>query len=314
MTATLFPLIMKTTILPAVSFALLLAATPAQASSRSSASYSVPADTIEAGGRRVTSAAYTMDGSVGGIGGTGTAAGPATIAKHSYIGQLYDTTNVILSANPATVNEGTTRQLAATAILDDGTSLTPAPTAVAWSVVNGPITSINSSGLATAGVVYENTPATVGGAYFGRSGTLALTVLNVSLDNFGLYAGDGLDDAWQVQYFGVNNPLALAGQDPDGDGQTNRYEYIVGTIPTDPNSLFRLRIETVPGQPTRKNLIFSPRFPSRTYTPEFRLNVEAGPFALIPMTSTADAGIERTVTDLQAIDPRRTYRIRVTFP
>lgn len=305
---------MKATILPALGFALLLAAAPAQASSRSSAAYSIPADTIEAGGRRVTSAAYTIDGSLGGIGGIGTAAAPATTAKHSYIGQLYDLTNVIITASPATVNEGATRQLAATATLDDGTALTPALTDVTWSVVNGPITSVNASGLATAGLVYENTPATVQGAYFGRAGTLGLIVLNVNLDNFGLYAGDGLDDAWQVQYFGLNNPLALSGQDPDGDGQTNRYEYIVGTIPTDPNSLFRLRIEAVPGQPTRKNLIFSPRFPSRTYTPEFRLNVEAGPFALIPMTSTADAGIERTVTDLQAIDPRRTYRILVTFP
>ena len=312
MTSTLSHQTMKLIIVPALSFAFLLAASSAQASSRSSAAYTIPADTIEAGGRRVTSAAYTIDGSVGGIGGIGTVA--TTTAKHSYIGQLYDITNVIITASPATVNEGATRQLAATATLDDGTALTPAPTAVTWSVVNGPVTSVNASGVATAGLVYENTPATVQGSYFARSGTLGLTVLNVNLDNFGLYAGDTVDDAWQVQYFGLNNPLALSGQDPDGDGQINGYEYIVGTVPTDPNSLFRLRIEAVPGQPARKNLIFSPRFPSRTYTPEFRLNVEAGPFALIPVSSTADAGIERTVTDLQAIDPRRTYRIRITFP
>ena len=150
---------MKATILPALGFALLLAAAPAQASSRSSAAYSIPADTIEAGGRRVTSAAYTIDGSLGGIGGIGTAAAPATTAKHSYIGQLYDLTNVIITASPATVNEGATRQLAATATLDDGTALTPALTDVTWSVVNGPITSVNASGLATAGPDRDVPPA-----------------------------------------------------------------------------------------------------------------------------------------------------------
>lgn len=303
---------MKLNIVPALSFAFLLAASPAQASSRSSAAYTVPADTIEAGGRRVTSAAYTIDGSVGGIGGIGTVA--TTTAKHSYIGQLYDITNVIVTASPATVNEGATRQLAATATLDDGTALAPAPTAVTWSVVNGPITSVNASGVATAGLVYENTPATVRGSYFARSGTLGLTVLNVNIDNFGLYAGDQVDDAWQVQYFGLNNPSAAPGSDPDSDGQTNRYEYIVGTIPTDPNSRFRLRIEDVSGQPIRKNLIFSPRFSSRTYTPEFRTNVAAGVFATVPVTSTSDIGTERIVTDLQATNAHRVYRIGVTFP
>lgn len=286
----------------------------ALAGSRSSAAYTVPADTADGGGRRVTSAAYTLDGSVGGIGGIGTAAAPVTTAKHSYIGQLYEVTNVALAATPASVNEGATSQLSATALLDDGTGLSPAPMSVAWGVVNGPISSITAAGVATAAPVYENTAATSSGRFLGLSNTVALTVVNVDPDNFGSYAGDGLDDAWQVAYFGLNNPAAGPGQDPDGDGQTNRYEYIVGTVPTDFNSRFRLRIERVPGQPEQKNLIFSPRYPSRTYIPEYRTNVASGAFAVLPFTATADLGVERTVTDLRATNAHRFYRIWITYP
>jgi hypothetical protein len=305
---------MKTRTWIALAILAALGGSQVNAGSRSSAAYNVPADTIDAGGRRATSANYTIDGSVGSIGGIGTAVAPATTAKHSYIGQLYDVTNIVVAANPANVNEGATTQLSAAAALDDGTGLAPPASSVQWYVVNGPINSINAAGLATAGVVYQNTPATAGGRFLGRSNTVAIQVLDINPDNFGLYAGDGIDDAWQVQYFGVGNPQALPGGDPDGDGQTNRYEYIVGTIPTDPASLFRLRIEKVGGFPLRKNLIFSPRFPSRTYTPEYRVNVDSGVFAPVPLISTSDVGVERTVTDLQATNDHRFYRIRVTFP
>ena len=47
------------------------------------------------------------------------------------------------------------------------------------------------------------------GSYAGSTGSLNLTVLNVNQDNFGSYAGDGIGDDWQVQYFGLpSNPAA----------------------------------------------------------------------------------------------------------
>ena len=117
------------------------------AASRSSASYSVPADTADAGGRRATSAAYTHDGSIGGIAGVGTVAAPVEVAKHGYLGQIYNATSLALSANLTNVNEGATRQLAARALLDDGTTLNLAPAAVAWSPAISPIQSISAGGL-----------------------------------------------------------------------------------------------------------------------------------------------------------------------
>ena len=303
---------MKTILFLALTAGLLPLAAPA--ASRTSANYSIPADTVDAGGRRLGSAAYTIDASIGGIGGVGTAAVPATTAKHSYIGQLYDPRGLIVSANPTNVNEGATRQLIATSLNDDGTSVGLAGSQVAWSVLSGPLTGISAGGLVTAGVVYQNEPAAVRGAYGGFVGTLGLTVLNINNDNFGTYAGDGLDDAWQVQYFGIGNANAGPGFDPDGDRQTNGYEYITGTIPTNALSKFNLRIASVPGQPTRKDLIFSPRFPTRTYAVQYALIPEHAAFVPLGGATTADVGEVRTVRDLNATNDFRIYRVFITFP
>ena len=43
---------------------------------------------------------------------------------------------------------------------------------------------------------------------------------------------DGIDDRWQVDYFGQNNPQALAGANPDGDGLNNLGEWGFGLNPT----------------------------------------------------------------------------------
>jgi hypothetical protein len=291
-----------------------LTALSATAGSRSSGSYSVPADSADAGGRRVTSASYANHGCLGGVGGIGTVVAPPQMARHGYLGQLYEVTGLALGANPTNVNEGATRQLTARAVLDDATVINLTAASVGWSVVNGPITSISPAGLATAGHVYEHTPATVQGSFQSRIGTLGLQVRNVSNDDFGSYAGDGLDDAWQVANFGLNNPNAGPDGDPDGDGQNTGYEYLVGSLPMDGNSYFRLRVERVPGQPTQRNLIFSPRVAGRTYTPQFKLDLGAPGFTDLGGTSTTDIGPTRTVTDLNATEPNKFYRIRITLP
>jgi len=43
--------------------------------------------------------------------------------------------------------------------------------------------------------------------------------------------GDGLPDAWQIQFFGsISSPSAAPGADPDGDGFSNLQEYLLGRI------------------------------------------------------------------------------------
>lgn len=286
----------------------------ALAASRSSAGYTVPAESADAGGGRSTSAAYANAGCIGGISGIGTVAAPAEVVRHGYAGQLYNVESLALSANPTNVNEDATRQLAARALLDDGTTLNLAPASVAWSPVAGPILSISAGGLLTAANVYENTPATAQGTWRGLVATLGLRVMNVGNDDFGTYAGDGIDDAWQVQYFGVGNPNAGPGGDPDGDQQTTGYEYFTGTNPTDGNSYFRFRIDSVPGHSDRKSLVFSPRVAGRTYAVQYKLAFDSSSWEKLEGASVSDAGPQRTVTDMNATETSKFYRVEISMP
>jgi hypothetical protein len=56
--------------------------------------------------------------------------------------------------------------------------------------------------------------------------------------------GDGIPNWWRLQYFGHITGSAFdksrAQDDADGDGMSNLQEYIAGTSPTDPNSVFKI--------------------------------------------------------------------------
>lgn len=287
------------------------------AAPRSSANYSIPIESLDPAGARTQSANYKIDASAGGIAGISTVASPSETLKHGYAGQLYDIVALSVTAPPSeNLNEASSRQLQAAPKADDGTTLAPFnPSTVAWSIVSGPVASISSGGLASAATVYQNTPAAIGGSAQGLSGQFNLTVLNVGFDDYQAYAGDGIDDDWQVQYFGLPPNLnAGPNADPDGDGQNNRFEFTAGLIPTNANSFFRLRIESVAGQPAQKRLIFSPRFVDRTYTPQFRTDLLPGSWNPLAGTTQNDIAQERTLTDLNGIGAAKFYRVQISKP
>jgi hypothetical protein len=294
---------------------LVLLTVVANASPRSSVNYTVPTDTSDSGGQRTTSAAYTHDGSLGGITGISSVASPSEIAKHGYLGQLTEVTALQLAATPATINETATRQLSASQLLDDNSVNALAATAVTWSVANGPLTGIDTNGLATAGIVYQNTAATAQGDYAGFTAALGLTVLNTIPDNFGTYAGDGLNDDWQFENFGLDNPDAGPLLDPDGDGQNNLFEFTAGLIPTNPLSRFLLKIEPVLGQPQQKNLVFEPLVAGRAYTVWRSTDLSPASWSPLPGSPpTSNVGSQRTVTDAAATETKYFYRIEIIKP
>lgn len=292
----------------------LVSALIAEAAPPSSADYALAASAIDGGGRRATSANYTNDGSAGLIAGISNVAIADQTAKHGYVAQLFDVIDFAVNGATPGVAETGTLQLAGWQILDDASLLRVPADLIAWAIVNGPLTGVSSAGVATAGVVFEDTPATVQGDFAGVGRQFAFTVQDSIADNFGSYAGDGLGDDWQVQFFGPDNPLAAPAENPDGDLHDNRFEFIAGLDPTDAASIFRLRIEEVPGQPGQKNLIFSPRLDGRTYTVKARPDLLTGAFAPLGSSATGDNGAERTVTDLDAAGAGKFYTVEIAKP
>jgi hypothetical protein len=268
----------------------------------------ITTSTIDGGGRRTSSANYTMDGSVGGIGGISSALSDA--AKNGYIGQLTEVASVIVTSTPSAINEGSTSQLSGAATLDDDSVTALSGNDILWAAVAYPLQSIDSNGLVTAmASVYSAPLGTISGSYLGATATTSVQVL-------GPYANSGIDDAWQVTYFG-QPPNANAAPDADADdtGQNNLFKYVAGLDPTNPSSVFVLKVASVAGQPTQKNLIFTPEVSGRTYTPQFRTSLTGGGWATLTGTGAPVTNVNQvTVTDLAATQTNKFYRIDISLP
>lgn len=154
--------------------------------------------------------------------------------RTGFCGQLLDAVGLRFNdagSGGITLDERASRQLGASLRYDDETSASLAAEMISWSVQSGPLAGIGSGGIVTAGLVYQNSSAVVLAAYQAFAETLAIQVINTGNDDFGLYAGDGLSDLWQVTYFGEENANAGPASDPDSDGLNNLQEYAFGMNP-----------------------------------------------------------------------------------
>jgi hypothetical protein len=266
--------------------------------------------TIDSGGQRVTGGSYTIDGSVGGIGGISSATSPPETMKHGYIGQLTEVVSLTATGTPVQVDEGATSQLTGLATLDDTTVTTLTGSDIAWGFVMYPFQSVSSGGLLTAVAnVYASPVGTINGYYLGATSNASVQVL-------GPYANAGIADSWLVQYFGMPpNPNAAPTADADGTGQNNLFKYVAGLDPTNPASVFMLLIQNVTGQPNQKNLLFNPVAGGRTYTPQFRTDMVTSAWATLTGFSGPTTNINQvTLTDLSATQPQKFYRIDISLP
>lgn len=268
---------------------------------------------FDSGGGVVTSAKYQVTGGIGIIGGDSFAGAVSNSCGDVYVQPSVRTLAVV--ALPASANEGGTGQLGAVATMEDGTLTLLTGADVWWPPPVFPVAAINSSGLATMSVVYQDTMGRFDGQYQGVSDSGSLLVLNTLPDNFGSYASDGLPDVWQNQYFGLNNPSAAPGIDLFGTGENNLFKYVAGLNPTNSASRFMLSIRSVTGQPEHQQIVFSPRWTDRTYAPLFSTNLVSGTgFTELTVLTTTDNGVERTVTDTNATAKAKFYRVRITLP
>ncbi len=285
---------------------------PVLAGPRSSSSYSVSAESIDAGGADGTSAAYNSAGTLGGITGVSAVAAPAQTIRHGFMAQRFEPAMLTLSAAVVAVPETEGLQLSATYRgEDEGIDASVSPGMVAWIIVSGPLSSISATGLVSTSAIPSEGQAVVSGGYLDAAGRFLFTVLNTQPDNFGLYAGDGLADDWQETHFGLENPSAAPGFDADGDGQDNEFEFHAGLIPTDAASVFTIQMQMVPGEPAQRKIVFWPRWKERTYVVQTSLDLAVWD----PLTeiSTVDDGTMRSVTDLFGTG-RKFYRILIGLP
>ena len=123
--------------------------------------------------------------------------------------------------------------------------------------------------------------------------------------------------AWQSQYFGCTNcQQAQMSMDADDTGQNNLFKFAAGLDPTNPASIFSLLVARVPNQPRAMNLNFYPLAPGRTYTPQVSTDLVSGVW--MPLTTytgpVTNSGSRVTITDTNAIGPRKFYRIKITSP
>lgn len=267
--------------------------------------------TLDAGGGRTTAGIVVNDGAIGGIVGI---SGDTTVARHGFVGQIYDAVALELGASPAQVDEGQTRQLTAVEVMDDQTTLALDPAEVEWVNNSDALTSISAAGLATAGTVFQDSLANVGGTRAGLADPdgFDLTVINVGEDDFGSYAADGIDDDWQVDFFGIGNPEAAPGENPDGDRDDNLMEFLAGFDPTDASQFFQFKIEGF-SNPGTLDLKLNKVIPGRVYHLLESGNLTA-PFAEVSSFSVTTEELEKIIQDGDAPADRNFYRIEISKP
>lgn len=252
--------------------------------------------------------AYQNNGIMGETGGL--AQGSSYMAKAGFAGQIYRAASLATFAPALEMAENSTMQLGARLVMDDATSLPLDASSVEWQAASGPIAAIDPNGLLTSGSVYSYHLAIVSAQHAGMQSALHLIVTNTGNDDFGLYAADGVDDAWQVSYFGEDNPDGAADRDPFGSGHDNLFKYTAGLDPLDSMSRFTLKPE-YDSALRRMKLTMGPCFESRNYQVMASTDLLTWQPVNLELL-TADLN-QKILLDLQTNHPARYYRVEITI-
>jgi hypothetical protein len=160
------------------------------------------------------------------------------------------------------------------------------------------------------------------------SGTLRVTVTNAALPTGAFspgpsagnnvlltmlpdFDGDGISDYWETNYFGnvnTTNNASNALDDPDGDGMSNRDEYIAGTNPTDALSILKIVLTA-----TNANVLHFVAQSNISYSAQWRTNMASALWN--NLTSITAQPLVRTVQVNTATEPPSSEKyIRIVTP
>jgi hypothetical protein len=136
------------------------------------------------------------------------------------------------------------------------------------------------------------------------TGLILLSARNSSIFN------DGIPDSWRLRYFGtVNNILAQASADADGDSANNWHEYISGTDPTDTKSLLRASSPRATAQGSQDAVIRWPSVSGKRYVIERSSSIFAPQWT--PVCTNTGTGRDMEYHDTTG-GRVRFYRVHVT--
>jgi hypothetical protein len=143
------------------------------------------------------------------------------------------------------------------------------------------------------------------------NGQLGLTVLNTNPDNFRTYAGDGLSDGWQVDFFGSPpNSNAAPAANPDNDPYDNRTEFLTGYDPTDADDFFQLKVIELTG--SSATLELSKIIPGTRYHLERSVDLEqTDPWSEFANFTTLSKIFDHQLNDPNSTGARWFYRVGV---
>lgn len=117
---------------------------------------------------------------------------------------------------------------------------------------------------------------------------------------------------FRQMYFNTtsNTGNAADNADPDGDGQTNLFEFVAGMDPTDRTSLFRSSVEQSAGS---SKVIFGPALNDREY--EIWTTTTLNGSDWVKATGTTQVnGTQRIFTDSNPFGQKRFYRVKIIRP
>lgn len=137
-------------------------------------------------------------------------------------------------------------------------------------------------------------------------GTLTFTA-NLDSD------GDGLADAWELQFFG-NITSQNGSGDPDGDGQTNAEEQLCGTSPVNSADFFLL--SGASRNPTGFSFSFT-SIPSRSYHILYSTDLAAASWleiAIIPGGAEVATVAYQDTDPTRLANPKGFYKVAVSNP
>lgn len=246
---------------------------------------------------------------VGSLGDWGAQADQGVVGlRAGFVGQLYDVVALDVAPSLPAVGEGAGVDFSAVGRCDDDTRLTADE--AAWSVVAGPLATIDDGGHGVAAAVYQAETATVRVAALELTALGSVRVLDVDPDNFGIFGGDDVQDLWQVSHFGAASTNGLASADPDGDGQDNRSEFVVGTDPQAADAGFRLAM----ARAGTLRVSGSPAFSSRLYQLERTDALRTGAWQAVAGGTAVLSNGQWVVAGLVETNPLALYRMRVEYP